>query len=63
MAGKPIISGTRIPVDLIIKKLAQKMDVDGILHDYPKLTKADIQAALWYATEVLTQEEIFPIHA
>lgn len=63
MVGKPVITGTRIPVDLIIKKLAQKMDIDEILHDYPRLTKAGIQAALWYASEVLAQEEVFPIHA
>lgn len=61
MAGKPVIKGTRIPVDLIIKKLAQKMDIDEILKDYPRLTKEAIQAALWYAGEIIGKEEVYPV--
>jgi uncharacterized protein (DUF433 family) len=61
MAGKPVIKGTRIPVDLIIKKLAQKMDIDEILKDYPRLTKEAIQAALWYAGEIISKEEVYPV--
>jgi uncharacterized protein (DUF433 family) len=61
MAGKPVIKGTRIPVDLIIKKLAQKMDIDEILKDYPRLTKESIQAALWYAGEIISKEEVYPV--
>ena len=61
MAGKPVIKGTRIPVDLIIKKLAQKMDIDEILKDYPRLTKEAIQAALWYASEIISKEEVYPL--
>lgn len=49
MVGKPVISGTRIPVDLIIKKLAQGETKEEILQDYPHLTGEDIQAALWYS--------------
>ena len=44
--GKPVITGTRIPVDLIIKKLAQNMDVEDVLQDYPRLSKETIRAAL-----------------
>lgn len=61
MVGKPVITGTRIPVDLILKKLAQKMDVKELLQDYPRLKKEAIQAALWYAGEVINQEEIYPL--
>ncbi|MBI2612070.1 DUF433 domain-containing protein [Candidatus Gottesmanbacteria bacterium] len=46
MAGKPVIRGTRIPVDLIIRKLAQKMDVEEIIRDYPRLKKEAIYAAI-----------------
>lgn len=46
MAGKPIIRGTRIPVDLIVRLLAQGLTIQEILDDYPRLTKDDIKAAL-----------------
>ena len=39
LAGKPVITGTRVPVDIIIKKLGQNMNVEKILQDYPRLTK------------------------
>ncbi len=63
MAGKPVITGTRIPVDLILKKLAQRIDVDELLKDYPRLKKEGIQAALRYAGELINQEEIYPLTA
>jgi len=60
MVGKPVIKGTRIPVDLILKLLAQGEETQNILKDYPKLTRDDIRAALWYGSEVVRSEEIFP---
>lgn len=61
MMGKPVITGTRIPVDLIIKKLAQNMDVEDILQDYPRLSKEAISAALRYAGEVISKEEVYTL--
>ena len=46
MAGKPIIKGTRIPVDVIIHLLSQGMTPKEIIEDYPNLTKEDILAAV-----------------
>ena len=46
MTGKPIIKGTRIPVDMIVRLIAQGMTLQEILDDYPQLTKDDIKAAL-----------------
>ena len=46
MTGKPIIRGTRIPVDLIVRLVAQGISVKEILEDYPQLKKEDIKAAL-----------------
>lgn len=63
MAGKPVIKGTRIPVDLILKKLAQNINVGEILRDYPRLTKEAIKASLLYAGELITQEEVYPLTA
>lgn len=59
MAGKPIIKGTRIPVDLIIKLLAQGITPKEILEDYPNLKKEDILAALQYVADIIGNEEVF----
>jgi len=61
MVGKPIIKGTRIPVDLIIKLVAQGQTTEEILEDYPKLTEADITAALEYGAGVVSGEDVFPL--
>lgn len=60
MAGKPVVASTRIPVELVLEKLARNVDVDAILRDYPRLTKEDIQAVLQYAHDVIKGEEVFP---
>ncbi len=53
MFGKPIIIGTRIPVELILDKLAAGESEAEILIDYPRLTKDDILAALDYASNLV----------
>jgi uncharacterized protein (DUF433 family) len=49
MLGKPVIRGTRIPVELIIRKLSEGAIEADLLDAYPRLTRADIRAALAYA--------------
>jgi uncharacterized protein (DUF433 family) len=61
MVGKPVIRGTRIPVELIIRLLGQGIPEDEILRQYPHLELQDIRAALTYAAGVLAHEDIFPI--
>ncbi len=61
MVGKPVIRGTRIPVDLIIKLVAQGQTINEILEDYPSLKEADITAALEYGAEIVGGEEVFPL--
>jgi len=51
MVGKPTIRGLRIPVEQILKALANGVTVDELLEDYPELEKEDIQAVLLYASE------------
>jgi len=58
MLGKPVIAGTRIPVEQILAKLAANMDIKAILRDFPRLTQEDIQAALAYASAAVGSEEI-----
>lgn len=52
MAGKPIIKGTRITVEIILRKLSEGMTMDELLEAYPHLTKDDILAALSYSGSV-----------
>ncbi len=61
MVGKPVIRGTRIPVELIVRMMAQGITETEILEEYPQLTVADIQAALLYAANVVAHEEILPL--
>ena len=61
MAGKPVIRGTRIPVELIVRMMAQGIPESDILREYPRLQPDDIRAALAYAAQVLADEEVFPL--
>jgi len=63
MVGKPVIRGTRIPVELIVRMLAQGITEAEILRDYPRLEPDDIRAALAYAAETLAHEDVFPLAA
>ena len=58
MLGKPVVRGTRIPVELIVRKLAEGADEKALLQAYPRLAAADIQAALLYAADSLAHEEV-----
>ena len=63
MAGKPVIRGTRIPVEFIVRMLAQGISESEILQEYPRLHPEDIRAALAYAARVLASEDVFPVAA
>lgn len=61
MVGKPTIRGLRITVEQIITALANGVSVDDLLADYPELEKEDIRAVLLYASELVSEEQVFPI--
>ena len=58
MMGKPVIRGTRITVELILRKLSEGATEADLLSGYPRLTREDIQAAMRYAADALAHEEI-----
>jgi uncharacterized protein (DUF433 family) len=58
MLGKPVIRGTRIPVELIVRKMAEGVDEKALLQAYPNLTQLDVHAALRYAADSLAHEEV-----
>ena len=61
MAGKPVIHGTRIPVETLVRMLAEGVSEEQILQEYPRLQPPDIRAALAYAADLLAHEEVFPL--
>ena len=57
LAGKPVVKGTRIPVELVLAKLAHNPDLGGLLADYPRLTVEDVKACLEYAMVLVADRE------
>ena len=57
MLGKPVIRGTRITVELILRKLAEGATREDFLEAYPRLTADDIRAAIAYAADTVAHEE------
>lgn len=58
MLGKPVIRGTRIPVELILRKLSEGASEADLLDGYPSLKREDIHAAMRYAADTLAHEEV-----
>ncbi|WP_396171099.1 DUF433 domain-containing protein [Flavobacterium sp.] len=61
MNGKPTIKGTRITVELILKKLSEGITVPDLVKIYPHLTTAQILAALEYAATIISNEELLDV--
>jgi uncharacterized protein (DUF433 family) len=57
MLGKPVIQGTRITVELILRKLGEGATVAELMDAYPHLTPEDVKAAMTYAANALAHEE------
>ena len=60
MMGKPIVSGTRITVELILEKLAAGETIEQILSEHPRLTVPAIRAAIAFAAEALRADVVYP---
>jgi uncharacterized protein (DUF433 family) len=60
LAGKPVVKGTRIGVDLVLEELSQNPDVTELLAAHPDLTRTDVQACLSYAKDMVTGKEVSP---
>jgi uncharacterized protein (DUF433 family) len=58
MAGKPVVRGTRIPVEQILRMLGAGLSTDDILADHPRLTPDDIRAAQAFAADYLADEDV-----
>jgi uncharacterized protein (DUF433 family) len=60
MMGKPCIKGTRITVELILRKLGAGRSFADLIDAYPQLTEDDLRAALAFAADYLERETVFP---
>jgi uncharacterized protein (DUF433 family) len=58
MGGKPVIRGTRVPVETILRKLGAGVAPDDILADHPRLTRDDLRAAQTFAADYLASEDV-----
>ena len=58
MMGKPTVRGTRITVELLLRKMGHGVSVEQLLEDYPHVTKEDILAAQAYAADYMAGEKI-----
>ncbi len=56
MVGKPVVKGTRIPVELVLEELAYNPDLNELFAAHPALTIEDVQACLAYAKEVVREK-------
>jgi uncharacterized protein (DUF433 family) len=61
MMGKPCIRGTRITVELVLRKLGAGRTLAEMLEAYPQLTEDDLRAALAFAADYLQHETILPV--
>lgn len=58
LCGKPVIRGTRLSVELILRKLGEGATIEVLLDAYPRLTEEDIRAAIAYAADSMADTEI-----
>ena len=59
--GKPVVAGTRIPVELILEKPAAGESVEQVISEHPRLTAEGIRAAMAFAAEALRADVVYPM--
>ncbi len=59
LGGKPIITGTRMSVEIILELISSGMEKDEIIKEYPFLTREQIKAAVKYAAKIVGKEESY----
>ena len=61
MQGKPVVRGTRVPIELLLRKLAEGASIDDLVDAYPKLTADDVRACLSYAADAIAHESFLAL--
>ena len=58
MGGKPVIRRTRVPVEIVLRKLGSGMTPEAVIGDHPRLTLDDVRAAQTFAADYLADEAL-----
>ena len=61
VAGKPVVRGTRVPVELVLELMSGGWTEAQLLENYPTLTREGVRAALAYATEIIRDEQVLSL--
>lgn len=61
MLGKPVIKGTRIPVEIIVRKLGEGSTIEALLDGYPHLRREAVMAALIYAADLIKNDRFIEL--
>jgi uncharacterized protein (DUF433 family) len=61
MLGKPVVRNTRIPVELVLRKLAEGAEIAELLDAYPRLAEEDVRACLEYAADAIAHEATYSL--
>ena len=61
MYGKPVIAGTRVPVDLILEKMSNGITIAQLLKSYPHISEEAVFACLRFAAESVKTEKVYPV--
>ncbi len=56
--GKPVVSGTRIPVTVVLDQLASSGSIENVIHKYPELSLDQVAAVLQYCHSVIEHTEL-----
>ncbi len=56
--GKPVVSGTRIPVTVVLDQLASSGSIKNVIHKYPELSLDQVAAVLQYCHSVIEHTEL-----
>jgi len=62
LAGKPVVKGTRLAVDFIMRLLATGWSEEQVLENYPTLTTESLRAVFAYAAECVSDESVYSLH-
>lgn len=62
MVGKPVVKGTRIPVERVVGHLAHNPDLDDLFAAYPELTRDDVKACLAFAHQAVERKRVRASH-
>ncbi len=60
LGGRPVVKGTRVPVEVVVGSLAGGMTIEGVCEEY-RLTTQQVQSALAYAANVLADERVYAL--